>query len=211
MKVEIYNTEGKKIKDFDLSNDIFAVKIKSEVVHEVFISQTANQRQPWADTKDRGEVRGGGRKPWAQKGTGRARHGSNRSPIWTGGGVTFGPLTIRNYKKDINKKVRRLALKMCLTDRVANQTLLVVENFDFSDVKTKRFVEFLNKLPLKGNKKTLVVISDKDDKVIRMTKNLLGIKTVRAQDLNVVDVLNKPNLLISVDAIGKIEDNLKNK
>ncbi len=209
MKVKVYNLEGNQVGDLELSDDIFAVAIKPEVVHEVFIAQTANQRQPWADTKDRGEVRGGGKKPWAQKGTGRARHGSSRSPLWVGGGVTFGPLSIRNYKKNINKKVRRLALKMCLTDRVLNEGLFVIENFDFSESKTKVFSSFADKLPLKGNKHLLVVTAGKDEKVIRMTKNLAKISTVRAEDLNISDVLNKTNLLISQSAVKKLEENLK--
>ncbi len=120
MKVKVYNLEGKEVKQVELNDAVFNVPVKSSVVHEVFVAQRNNAREPWADTKKRGEVRGGGKKPWQQKGTGRARHGSIRSPIWKGGGVTFGPLSIRNYTTKINKKTRRLATRMCLSDKAQN-------------------------------------------------------------------------------------------
>src|SRR3989344_4250331 len=194
MKVKVYNLEGKETGEMNLSDSIFGIKSKPEVVHGVFTAQTNNQREPWADTKNKGEVRGGGKKPWAQKGTGRARHGSIRSPIWKGGGVAFGPLSIRNYKTKINKKVKRLALKMCLSDRAQNNSLLVVEDFNFSEPKTKLFANFLKVLPVK-TKSFLLLTPGKNEKVIRMTGNLKSVKTVRAEDLNVMDLLSKSVVL----------------
>lgn len=203
MKVKVYNLAGKEISEVELSDDIFAVKVKPEVVYEVFVVQSGNQRQPLAHTKGKGEVRGGGRKPWAQKGTGRARHGSIRSPLWKGGGVIFGPRKINNFKGKLNKKIRHLALKMCLSDRVANGNLLVVENFDFAEPKTKLFTQFLRALPLK-KREYLVVTAGQDEKVLRMAKNLSQVDIKRAQDLNVRDILNTPELVISRAAVEEI-------
>src|SRR3989339_1482700 len=129
MKVDLYNLAGKITGQQELADEVFNVKIKPEVVHEVYIAQMANQREAWADTKGKGEVRGGGKKPWKQKGTGRARHGSTRSPIWKGGGVTFGPTKERNFKKDINKKMARKALLMAISSKAKNRQLLVLDNF----------------------------------------------------------------------------------
>ncbi len=204
MKVKVYNLEGKETGEMNLSDSIFGVKSKANVVHGVFTAQTNNQREPWADTKSKGEVRGGGKKPWAQKGTGRARHGSIRSPIWKGGGVTFGPLSIRNYKTKINKKTKRLALKMCLSDRAANNALVVFEDFNFAEPKTKLFANFLKVLPVKA-KSFLLLTPGKNDTVLRMTKNLKSVKTVRAEDLSVMDLLSKSTVLISKAGVETIE------
>lgn len=204
MKVKVYNLEGKETGEMNLSDSVFGVKVKADVVHGVFTAQTNNQREPWADTKSKGEVRGGGKKPWAQKGTGRARHGSIRSPIWKGGGVTFGPLSIRNYKTKINKKTKRLALKMCLSDRAQNNALVVVEDFNFAEPKTKLFVNFLKVLPVKA-KSFLLLTPGKNDTVLRMTKNLKSVKTVRAEDLSVMDLLSKSTVLISKAGVETVE------
>lgn len=204
MKVKVYNLQGKETGEMNLLDGVFGVKIKPEVVHEVFTAQQNNQREPWADTKNRGEVSGGGKKPWPQKGTGRARHGSIRSPIWKGGGVAFGPLSIRNYKEKINKKTKRLALKMCLSDRAKNNALLVVEDFNFSEPKTKVFVNLLKALPIKA-KSFLLLTSGKDETVLRMTRNLKSIKTIRAEDANVMDLLTKSAVLTSKAGVEKLE------
>ena len=143
MKIAVYNLTGKETGSVELNDEIFNVVIKPEVVHQVYVSQAGNQRESIADTKTRGEVSGGGKKPWAQKGTGRARHGSIRSPIWVGGGVAFGPTSERNWKTKINKDTRRLAVKMCLTDKAQSGVLYVVEDFAFTDAKTKLMAEFL--------------------------------------------------------------------
>ncbi len=205
MKTKVYNLSGKEAKEIELSDKIFGVKINPALVHEVFVAQMSNSREPWADTKTRGEVSGGGKKPWPQKGTGRARHGSIRSPIWKGGGVAFGPKAERNYKTKINKKARRLAIRMCLSDRAQNGAMYVVENFAFAEIKTKLFSDLLKNLPLK--QKTFLVLTDgKDANVLRMTNNLPKIETMRAEDLNVMSLLNKQAIIVSETAIKKIED-----
>lgn len=211
MKAKVYNLAGKETGEMNLSDAVFGVKTKPEVVHEVFVALQNNQREPWADTKNRGEVRGGGKKPWQQKGTGRARHGSIRSPIWKGGGVTFGPLSIRNYKTKINKKIKNLALRMCLSDRAENKSLLVVEDFNFAEPKTKVFAQFMSVLPVKA-KSILVLTPGKNEQVLRMTKNIKTVKTVRAEDVNVMDVLSNSIVVTNKAGVEKLETVLnKNK
>lgn len=205
MKVKVYNLEGKEVKQVELSDAVFNVPVKQAVVHEVFVAQRNNARESWADTKKRGEVRGGGKKPWQQKGTGRARHGSIRSPIWKGGGVTFGPLSERNYTTKTNKKTKRLATRMCLSDKAQNNAIWVVENFSFSEPKTKLFAAMLKALPSK-QKTFLVVTPGKDEAVMRSTRNLKVVKTFRAEDLNPVEILSKQAILTTVDGIKRIED-----
>lgn len=205
MKVKVYNLEGKETGEMALKDMIFKVAVKPDVVHQVFTALMNNQRQPWADTKNRGEVQGGGKKPWAQKGTGRARHGSIRSPIWKGGGVAFGPLTERNYKEKINRKTRRLAVKMCLSAKVAENNFLVADNFAFAVPKTKMFVSFLESLPVKS-KSFLVMTAGKDESAVRMTRNLPEVTTIRAEDVNVMDLLNKKTVVATRDAVEKMEN-----
>ncbi len=205
MKIKVYNLAGKETGEMELSDTVFGVKIKPELVHQVFVQQTNNQREPWADTKNRGEVSGGGKKPWQQKGTGRARHGSIRSPIWKGGGVAFGPLTDRNYKTKINKKTRQAAIRMCLSDKAQSGNLMVIEDFKFEQPKTQLFASFLKSLPAKL-KTFLVLTADKNDDIIRMSKNLKIVKTLRAQDSNVMDLLSKGVILTSKDGIKKMEE-----
>ncbi|MFA6547559.1 MAG: 50S ribosomal protein L4 [Candidatus Magasanikbacteria bacterium] len=205
MKIKVYNLAGKETGEMEISDTVFGVKIKPELVHQVFVQQTNNQREPWADTKNRGEVQGGGKKPWQQKGTGRARHGSIRSPIWKGGGVAFGPLTDRNYKTKINKKTRQNVIRMCLSDKAQSGNLLVVEDFKFEQPKTKLFASFLKSLPTKL-KTFLVLTAEKNAEVMRMTENLKKAKTLRAQDSNVMDLLSKGVILTSKDGIKKMEE-----
>ncbi len=205
MKTKVFNLSGQEVKELDLNEKVFNIAVKPEVIHEVFVAQRNNARESWADTKNRGEVHGGGKKPWQQKGTGRARHGSIRSPIWKGGGVAFGPLSIRNYTTKINKKTRRLATRMCLSDKAQNGGLWVVEDFSFAEPRTKLFAAFLKALPAK-QKTFLVVTAGKDAKVLKATGNLQAVQTVRAEDLNVVEVLSKQAIITSVDGIKKIEE-----
>ncbi len=207
MKVKVYNLQGQPTSEAELSDAVFSVKVKPTVVHEVFVAQTNNQREPWADTKNRGEVRGGGKKPWAQKGTGRARHGSIRSPIWKGGGVAFGPLSIRNYKTKINKQTRALATKMCLSDKVGNGALWVVENFDFESPKTKLFVNFLKAMP--GKQHSFLVVTDgKSEPVVKMTNNIPKVTAIRAEDVSVMDLVKTQAVIASVGAVKKLETRL---
>ncbi len=187
----------------ELPEDIFNIAVKPEVVHEVFVAQMNNQRESWADTKNRGEVRGGGKKPWAQKGTGRARHGSIRSPIWKGGGVTFGPLSIRNYKTKINKKTRRLATRMCLSDKVQSGALLIVENFTFAESKTKLMAAALKALPTK-QKSFLIVSAANDEALIKISRNVPRVKNQVATDLSVMDLLQSQAVVITKEAVEKI-------
>jgi len=203
MKIKVYNLAGKETGEMKLSDDIFDIAVKPEVVHQVYVAQMNNQRQPWADTKTKGEVRGGGRKPWAQKGTGRARHGSIRSPIWKGGGVTFGPLTIRNYKSKLNKKTRRLALKMCLSDKARNGALLAVENFSFERPKTKLFAGFLKALPVDW-KSFLVLTGAGERELVRLTRNLKQVRTMRAEDVNVMELLKNQAVIASQEALASL-------
>lgn len=204
IKAKVFNLQGKAISDIELSEKVFGVKVKPAVVHQVFVQQTANQREPWADTKGKGEVRGGGKKPWQQKGTGRARHGSIRSPIWKGGGVVFGPKTERNYKTKINQKVKTLAIKMCLSDKAQTGNLVVVDNFAFAEPKTKLFVGLLKALP--AHKTYLVLTDAKDENVLRMTNNLPRVKTLRAGDTNIMELVAKEAVLASVSAVKKLEE-----
>lgn len=204
MKIKVYNLQGQAVSELELSDEVFGVKIKPAVVHQVYVQQMNNQREPWADTLSKGEVSGGGKKPWQQKGTGRARHGSIRSPIWKGGGVSFGPRTERNYKTKINKKIRRLAIKMCLSDKVNNNELAIVDNFSFAQPKTKLFSAFLKTLPLKA-KKFLVLTSDNANNVVRMAKNIANVNITRAQDVNVMDLLRRGLVITTVAGIKQLE------
>jgi large subunit ribosomal protein L4 len=211
MKIKVYNLEGKETGELNLDEKIFGVKIKPEVVHEVFTAQMNNRRESWADTKTKGEVRGGGKKPWKQKGTGRARHGSIRSPIWRGGGVTFGPLTVRNYKSKINFNTRRVATRMCLTDKVESGALWVVDSFSFAEPKTKAFAAFLKKLPAK-QKSFLVLTGEKENKnIFRMTRNLVKIETAKAADASVVSLIKYQGVIASREAITEVEKTLTKK
>ncbi len=210
MKLTVYNLSGKAQSDVTLSDEVFNITVKPEVVHEVFVALRNNTREPWADTKNRGEVRGGGKKPWQQKGTGRARHGSTRSPIWKGGGVAFGPLSDRNYKTKINKKTRRLATKMVLSDKAQTGTLYVVENFDFKEPKTSLFASFIKALPAKQHS-FLVLTAGKDAKLLRMTSNLKKIETMRAEDANVAALLSKQAIVTSVEGVKQLEKLLTTK
>jgi len=206
MKMPLYNLEGEKTKDLEVSDSVFDVKPKQEVVHQVFVALCANARQPWAHSKDRGDVRGGGKKPWRQKGTGRARHGSSRSPIWSGGGVTFGPLKNRNYKQKINKKMNTQAVRMCLSDKVADQRIVAIEKFEFAG-KTKTFARLYAKLPC-ANKSTIILSERADETLDRVTRNVPKIDIVRAQDISVVDLLNHQYIVATPESIKSLEKRL---
>lgn len=204
MKIALYNLDGKSSGTTELSDAVFKAAVKPSVVHQVFVQQMNNQREPYAATKTRGDVRGGGKKPWRQKGTGRARHGSTRSPIWVGGGVSMGPKAERNYHTKINKATRRLATVMCLSDKAKNSNLYVVSNLDFSAPKTKLFAAFLKALPAKGHS-WLVLTAGKNDAVIKQTKNLQKVEARRAEDVAVVDLVKKQSVVLTLDAVKKLE------
>jgi large subunit ribosomal protein L4 len=208
-KIPLYNAAGKTAGELELSDAVFGVKVKPSVVHQVYTALTANLRAPWAHTKDRGDVSGGGKKPWKQKGTGRARHGSIRSPIWKGGGVTFGPLSTRNYKQKINKKMNQTAMRMCLSDRTVEGRMVAVEDFP-ADGKTKMVAALRDQLPGKG-KSTLLIVGKESEQVGRAMRNIPKLSLARAADLNVVDVLEHQYLVATKDALALLEQRLAKK
>lgn len=206
-RVQVYNHAGDVVREEELDAAVFAVPAKQVVIHEVVEALRANRRRVTAHTKMRGEVRGGGKKPWAQKGTGRARHGSTRSPIWRGGGVTFGPRNDRNYTKKINQKVRQLALRMCLSEKVAGRQLVLLESFDMpGQQKTKAVASVLKKLqiPLQKKHAALVVLPKGGHAIGRFSRNIPAVYTTRSTNLNVLDVLRYPYFITTVEEIHAI-------
>ena len=201
-KVSVHNMEGKEVGTIDLNDEIFAVKINKHLVHMAVVHQLANKRQGTQKAKTRSEVRGGGRKPWRQKGTGHARHGSTRSPIWRGGGVIFAP-TPRDYSFKMNKKEKRIALKSALTSRVEDGKLIVLDELKLEEAKTKNFQQVLNNLNVK---KALVVIAENDESIVRSARNIPKIKTTGANTINVYDILKGDTLILTKDAVAKIEE-----
>ncbi|MFC1701008.1 50S ribosomal protein L4 [Patescibacteria group bacterium] len=200
MKVNLYNQKGQEIGKEELNSSIFGVEMNMDLVHQAVIAQMANSRKVIAHTKDKSEVSGGGRKPWRQKGTGRARHGSNRSPIWRGGGVTFGPTKDRNFSKKINKKMKRKALFIALSSKISDNEMVMIDKLELAEAKTKQMVGIMNDLQnaLDKNlrKGTLVVLPAGDEMISRAGKNMLKVKIVRANSLNVVDVLSHKYMLM---------------
>ncbi len=182
-----------------LPDSLFGVAGNPVVVQQAVIAQQANARRSIAHTKTRGEVKGGGRKPWRQKGTGRARHGSIRSPIWKGGGVTFGPRNTRNFHVKVNAKARRKALAMVLSEKVRNKHFIVVDQLALDQPKTKRFVSVLKALPT--SKTTLTVLAEANLSVLKATRNLPHVETIRANSLNVLDVLRYETLVATKPAV----------
>lgn len=203
-KAALYNQQGEQIGEVELPDAIFAVKVNEAAMHQAVLAYLANQRLATAKTKTRTEVRGGGRKPWRQKGTGRARHGSIRSPIWRGGGVVFGPDGQRNYKQALPKKVRRLALKSALTTKVNAGSLIVLDALVMDAPKTKEMVRLLEKL--NAGRKTLLILDCLQENVVKSARNIPGVKTTHAGQLNVYDILNNDNLVVTRDAVTQMEE-----
>lgn len=203
--VKVYNLAGEAVGDLKLVDALFAVKLDQALVHEAVVAQQANYRIAIAHTKDRSDVVGSGKKPWKQKGTGRARHGSKKSPIWIGGGVTFGPRNIRNFFKKLNKSARRKALAMVLSDKVANDRLVVVEDLKITEAKTSVLVQALSKLPVNG-KKTLIVLEADNIPVARAARNIPKIETISSKSLNVVDLINYDYVLAGKPSIATITE-----
>jgi large subunit ribosomal protein L4 len=201
-KTKVYNMTGKEVGELTLEPKIFGVKVKPTLVQQAIRTQLANSRLVLAHTKTRAEVRGGGKKPWRQKGTGRARHGSIRSPIWKGGGVTFGPRKNRNFSLGMNKKAKRLALFMALADKAVNKKLIVMDKLELSAIKTKSFVGVISKLPLKGT--ILVVLPKTDHKIIKSVRNLPYAKSISADSLNVYEVVAHEFILCPQDSLKVI-------
>ena len=200
--VAVYNMEGKEVDKVELNDSIFGVEINEHLVHMAVLQQLANNRQGTQKAKTRSEVRGGGRKPWRQKGTGHARQGSTRSPQWTGGGVVFAP-TPRDYSFKLNKKEKRAALKSALTSRVVENKFVVVDELKLDEIKTKKFVEVLKNLNVE---KALVVLNDMDEKVIASAANIPTVKTTQTNELNVFDVLKYDTVVVTKAAVATIEE-----
>ncbi len=209
IKVKVYNLEGKETEELKLDSDIFGTEINPNLVHQVVEAQRAAARQNLAHTKTKAEVRGGGKKPWRQKGTGRARAGSIRSPLWRGGGVIFGPRNERVFTKKINKKMKKKALFMTLTDKVKENSFIVLEKIELPKIKTKEIVKIIKKLPIKKEAKILISLPQKDENVIKSTRNLNKVKTILADSLNVIDVLKADYLLTDKAGIKKITETFK--
>lgn len=209
METAVYNQQGEKVGTCDLSERIFGVALKDSVVHHAMRVQLGNARKSIAHTKDRSEVSGGGKKPWRQKGTGRARHGSIRSPLWTGGGVTFGPRNDRNFSLKINKKQKHKALAMMLSSKVKAGTMAVLDTLALKEPKTKYMADvlraFMSVLPEVATRKTLIIIAGTDKNITLASRNLPNAKVLRADSLNVNDLLTYRYVILPKEAIETIE------
>ncbi len=210
MKIAAYNQEGEETGEALLPKEIFDVKVNSDLVYQVAVSQMANKRIVIANTKDRGEVRGGGKKPWRQKGTGRARHGSIRSPLWRHGGITFGPTKARIFKKRIPKKMKRLALFMVLSLKAKDNLLIILDKLKIERAKTKEMVKIIENLKSKienfKSGSSLIALPEIDKNLILATRNLQDIRTIQAKELNSLDLLTCKYLIMPKDSIKIIKD-----
>ena len=202
-KVDVYDIKGKKVSDIELADSVFGIEPNENIVHAVLVNYLANQRQGTQSTKTRAEVRGGGRKPWRQKGTGRARQGSIRAPQWIKGGIALGPKP-RSYRYTVNKKERRLAIKSLLSSKVLENELTVVDKLELKEIKTKSMVKALTALKVEG--KTLIIVPEKNTNVVMSARNIEGVKTITANNINVFDLLKYNNLILPVDTVKKLEE-----
>ena len=202
-KVDVYDIEGKKVKTIELKEEIFGIEPNETVVHHVLVNYLANQRQGTQSTKTRSEVSGGGRKPWRQKGTGRARQGSIRAPHWVGGGIALGPKP-RSYNYTVNKKERQLAIKSLLSSKVLEKELVVVEKLPLKEIKTKEMARVLNNLKVEG--KAVILLAEKDEIVQKSARNIEGVKTLQVGTINVYDLLKHKNLVVTEDTVKKLEE-----
>ena len=195
-KANVYNMKGEKQRELDLPEAVFSVETELSIIQEIVVAFEANQRQQFAHTKDRGDVRGGGKKPWRQKGTGRARHGSIRSPLWVGGGVTFGPRNNRNFKKKVNKKVARKALKMVLSDRAAHGVVSLIDTFDLKEGKTKTCAQLIKSVGAEKAKRVLFVTHGVNKDVVRCARNLPNTSVTTAADLNAYTAIKNKAIVL---------------
>ena len=201
--VDVYNADGKVVGNMDLNENVFGVTVRSDVMHEVVVNYLANQRQGTQSTKTRTEVRGGGIKPWRQKGTGRARQGSIRAPQWVGGGVALGPKP-RDYRYTVNKKVRRMALKSALSSKVEENEIIVLDAFSCDEIKTKQVTTLLKNLNV--IEKALIVLPENDKNVVLSARNIKGVDTTYVGAINTYEVLNHTKCIILKDAVTKLEE-----
>ena len=202
-KIDVYDINGKKVKELELNEAVFGIEPNEAVVHSVLVNFLANQRQGTQSTKTRSEVSGGGRKPWRQKGTGRARQGSIRAPQWIKGGIALGPKP-RSYKYTVNKKERQLAVKSVLSSKVLENELVVVDSLPLKDIKTKEMVKALSNLKVEG--KALIMLPEKNEKVQKSARNIEGVKTTLVETINVYDLLKYNKLVVTEDTVKKLEE-----
>lgn len=213
LNVPVYNQEGKIVGKEKLDSQIFGLTPKLELIHQVVVSLLANQRHPFAHTKTKGEIRGGGRKPWRQKGTGRARAGSIRSPLWRGGGIVFGPNKEKNYNKKINKKIKKQVFYMCLSDKVKDKKFIVLDTFELKEIKTKTFFTILSKLipDRKKNEKIKILLSLSENNLntIKSARNIKNLKTMPVTKLNILDCLRSNYLITTLKGLKIIQEHFK--
>ena len=202
-KVDVYDIKGKKVSDVELADSVFGIEPNEAVVHSVLVNYLANQRQGTQSTKTRAEVRGGGKKPWRQKGTGRARQGSIRAPQWIKGGIALGPKP-RSYKYTVNKKERRLAIKSILSSKVLEKELTVVDKLELAEIKTKTMVKALSDLKVEGT--TLIILPEQNKNVLMSARNIEGVKTTLVETINVYDLLKYNKLVVTEDTVKKLEE-----
>ena len=202
-KVDVYDMNGKKVSDVELKEEVFGIEPNENIVHAVLVNYLANQRQGTGSTKTRAEVQGGGRKPWRQKGTGRARQGSIRAPQWIKGGIALGPKP-RSYRYEVNKKEKRLAIRSILSSKVIENNLTIVDKMDLKEIKTKSMVKTFENLKLEG--KTLVVLPEKNLNVQASTRNIENAKAILVNTINVYDLLKYTNLVLTLDTVKKLEE-----
>lgn len=205
MQIKTHNLSGQETGKIELLAEIFDLQFNPDIVHQVLRAYLANNRQVLAHTKDRGEVRGGGKKPWRQKGTGRARHGSRRSPIWIGGGITFGPTKERNFSQKINKKMKKNALLMALSAKAREGQIIIIDNLSLNQPKTKEMAKIIkNILPAAGS--ALLVLNEKDENIEKSARNLTEIKVITINNLNIYDLLGYKYIIMQKEAIEKIKN-----
>ena len=202
-KIDVYDINGKKVKELELNENVFGIEPNEAVVHSVLVNFLANQRQGTQSTKTRSEVSGGGKKPWRQKGTGRARQGSTRAPQWIKGGIALGPKP-RSYRYTVNKKERQLAVKSVLSSKVLENELVVVDSLPLKDIKTKEMVKALSNLKVEG--KALIMLPEKNENVQKSARNIDGVKTTLVETINVYDLLKYNKLVVTEDTVKKLEE-----
>ncbi|CDE11122.1 50S ribosomal protein L4 [Clostridium sp. CAG:354] len=202
-KIDVYNMEGKKVSDVELNDNVFGIEPNEAIVHSVLVNYLANQRQGTQSTKTRSEVSGGGRKPWRQKGTGRARQGSIRAPQWVKGGIALGPRP-RSYKYTVNKKERRLAIRSVLSSKVLENNLVVLDKAEMKEIKTQAMVKTLANLKVEG--KTLILLPERNENVQKSARNIKNVKTTLVNTINVYDLLKYNKLVVTLDAVKKLEE-----
>ena len=202
-KVDVLSVDGKKVKELELNENVFGIEPNENIVHSVVVNYLANQRQGTQNTKTRAEVSGGGRKPWRQKGTGRARQGSIRAPQWIKGGIALGPRP-RSYSYKINKKEKRLAIKSILSSKVAEKELVVLDKLELKEIKTANMVKVLNNVKVEG--KTLILLPVNNENVLKSSRNIEGVKTLTVDTINAYDLVKYNNLVVTEDTVKKLEE-----